>query len=179
MAKRTLASLGGTAEAPDPTKGQGGPEQKVERIDRKMTFGERQSMAHEIEMIERSMSQNLRGEKDDPRIQRQLYYKKMLLAKDDELTFTGNSKQLAERELREIEALIVPKMPSKNEMWPKNDISLKAQALRHQQSFENEFDNFSPNAPATGGMVKRWQELKRRLEPDNPNAHNLDSIRPD
>jgi hypothetical protein len=172
---RQLASL---REAPDPTKG-GGPEQKVERIERKMSFSERQSLAYEVEMMERSVNQNLRGEKDDPKVLKQLYYKKMLLAKDDELTYSGNSKELAEKELKEIESVIVPKMPSKNEMWPKNDISLKAQALRHQQAFEAEFDNFKPNAPATGGMVKRWQELKRRLEPDNPNAHNLDSIRPD
>lgn len=178
MAKRSLASLhGGVAEAPDPTKG--GPEQKVDRIDRKMTFSERQSLAYEIEMMERSINQNLNKEKDDPKVMRQLYYKKMLLAKDDELTLSGNAKELAYKELKEIEDVIVKKMPSKNEMWPKNDISLKAQALRHQQAFEAEFDNFRPDAPATGGMVKRWQELKRRLEPDNPNAHNLDSIRPD
>jgi hypothetical protein len=176
MPKRSLASLSGTTqERPDPTKSS--PEKQVEKVDRKMTFQEREMLRHEIEMTERSMNQDIK-QADDPRAKKELYRKKMLLAHDDELTFQGNDKELAYHELKEIEKVIVPEMPTKNEMWPKNDISLKAQALRHQQAFEKKFND--PNSGSeTGGLVLRWQELKRRLEPDNPHAQNLDNIRPD
>lgn len=176
MAKRSLASLSGTTqERQDPTKSS--PEKQVEKVDRKMTFQERESLRHEIELAERSMNQDI-SQRDDPRAKKELYRKQMLLAHDDELTFSGNDRDLAYKELREIEALMVPKMATKNDMWPKNDISVKAQALRKHQAFEKEFDSPNSGMP-TGGLVKRWQELKRRLEPDNPHAQNLDSIRPD
>ena len=169
MAKRTLASLSGSiAERPDPTKSS--PQNSAETVDRKMTFSEREGLRHEIEMAERSCHQNLKGEKDDPRVLRDLYRKKMLLAHDDELTFRGDSKDVALKEALDLEEEIKKEIPSKNEMWPKNDISAKSQAVRHNLHFQR---------PEMDAKVRRWQELKRRLEPDNPFAQNLDTIRPD
>jgi hypothetical protein len=164
MARRTLSSV---QEMPDPTKVQERRENDPPKD--KLGFSERQSLEREIEMIERSINQNLNHEKDDPRVLKQLYQKKLLLAKDDDVTFGGDSKDLAYAELKAIEQRIVPHMPTKNEMWPKNDVSAKAQALRHVQEFEKKY---MPD-------VLRWQELKRRLEPENPHAQNLDNIRPD
>jgi hypothetical protein len=166
MARRSLASLSGGVAEIDPTKQM---ERSVEKLDQKLGFSERKSLAHEVEMIERSIAQNLNGEKDDPKVLKQLYHKKMLLAKDDEITFSGDGKDLAYKEIKEIEGRIIPKMPTKNEMWPKNDISDKAKAVRHNLEFQKDYDS----------DIRRWQELKRRLEPDNPNAQNLDNIRPD
>lgn len=174
MSKRTLASLSGTVmDQLDPTKSmpvESNPEATAEGVDRKMGFSEREGLRHEIEMIERSCNQSLRGEKDDPRVLRDLYKKKMLLAHDDELTFRGDSKDAATKELIELETDIKKEIPSKNEMWPKNDISAKSQAVRHNLHFQR---------PEMDAKVRRWQELKRRLEPENPFAQNLDTIRPD
>lgn len=171
MPKRTLASLAGPGsvmDRSDPTKSQ--PQTATESTERKMTFSEREGLKHDIELAERSCQQNLSGEKDDPRVLRDLYKKKMLLAHDDELTFRGDSKDAALKEISELEADIKKEIPSKNEMWPKNDISAKSQAVRHNLHFQR---------PEMDAKVHRWQELKRRLEPDNPFAQNLDTIRPD
>lgn len=189
MPRRNLASL---LEKPqdDPTKmsdaekaGQDtrprSSQDKVAVIDKKMSFSERESLKREVESMEIQMQADLRDKRsNDPKVLRQYHYKKMLLAHDDELTFSGNDREVALGELKEIEDLLVPEMPSKNEMWPRNDISAKSQALRHQQTFEKKFDNPDPTI-LTGGLVKRWQELKRRLEPENPFAQNLDTIRPE
>lgn len=169
MPKRTLASLSGAlSQREDPTKKS--PEHEVGKVEKKMSFSEREGLRHEVDMIERSCNQNLNGEKDDPKVLRDLYKKKMLLAHDDELTFHGDSKDVALKELQELEEVIKKEIPSKNEMWPKNDISAKASALRHNLHFQR---------PEMDAKVHRWQELKRRLEPDNPFAQNLDTIRPD
>lgn len=169
MAKRTLASLSGSImDRQDPTKSQPAP--SAEKAERKMTFSEREGLKHEIELAERSCQQNLQGEKDDPRVLRDLYKKKMLLAHDDEMTFRGDSKDVALSELKELEDDIKKEIPSKNEMWPKNDISAKSQAVRHNLHFQR---------PEMDAKVRRWQELKRRLEPENPFAQNLDTIRPE
>jgi hypothetical protein len=170
---RTLASLTGRTE--DPTK-EAPLEKEIASQDRKMSFDERQAIKHEIEMIERSLSQTKEHE-DDPRMLRDLYKKKMALAHDDELTFGKGSKAMAEAELKELEHKIlhgfngIPGIPSKNEMWPPtNDMSKKEQAKRHNWAFQ---------CPEMNAVVHRWQELKRRQEPDNPFAQNLDTIRPD
>lgn len=192
MPKRNLSSLLDRPEdQDDPTKKSDGMkraedsrskmtmEDRVDLVRDKMSYSDRVALQREVESMERQFEADLRENRTkDPKVVRQYHYKKALLAHDDELTFSGNSREGALKEVKEIEALIVPEMPSKNEMWPRNDISAKAQALRHQQTFERKFDNPDPNV-STGGLVKRWQELKRRLEPENPFAHNLDSIRPE
>jgi len=163
MPKRTLASL---MERPveDPTKASSSS--GVE-ITRKMSFSDRQALMHDIEMSERSLKAN--KDENDPRVLKEIYRKRMLLAQDDEITFSGDQKDLAYKELKEIEDRIKPHMPTKNEMWPKNDITAKSQAVRHNLTFQEKYDK----------DVLRWQELKRRLEPENPHAQNLDLIRPD
>lgn len=175
MPRRTLASLTGNTATLDPTK-QPTPQQAVEGVQRKMSFAERQSLQNEIEMTERSLKQLKDGQRDDPRVLKELYRKKMLLAHDDELTFTGASREMAEQEEKELTEKIlkgfngIPGIPSKNEMWPKNDISVKAQALRHNMQFQ---------CPEMDAVVHRWQEVRRRLHPDDPHAQNLDAIRPE
>jgi len=187
MPRRTLASLpvmDPTKSSPDrPYERVVSSDEQVERITQKLGYAERQSLVNQIASIERSMEKRERGTPDDPRVLKQLYQMKMQLAHDDELAFQGDDKDWAKKELNEIESVLVKEMPSKNEMWPANGsanaISVKANALRHQQAFERKYHNQTPTAPPTGNMVLRWQELRRRLYPDDPNAHNLDNIRPD
>ena len=68
-----------------------------------------------------------------------------------------------------IEEVLKKEMPTRNEMWPKHGSVEAQRALRHNVKFQAERQ----------GLCQEWQEIQKKLNPDDPYAQSLETIRPD
>lgn len=160
----------------DPTKSRPIlPEEKIGRIMQKLDATDRNHLENQV----RSDEESLESAKADPMrsqsvdlapIKQRLAHTKMLLHRDDDLRPKSDTSRdrLASR-AKEIESIIVPKMPTKREMWPKQG-SIEAQrAVQHNLKYQEKYKH----------LELEWQDIQRKLEPDDPTAHSLELIRPD
>lgn len=158
-------------------------QQQVEDIDEKMSLADRESLARDVAMTE-SMDHSAKGLKSiemDPRVKREAIRKRMMLAKDDELSSVGNQRSSLEEEHKKLKEVIERHIPSKSEMWPGKDQHEKNQAVRHNMEFQKKYQDSNDYKTDDGkrtSVVRRYQELSRRLHPENPFAGNLDELRP-
>lgn len=95
--------------------------------------------------------------------------KKELLEKDSSLIAVGVEKDRIVARLKELQAAFLPDMPTRNEMWAKPGTEESDRAVQKNLRFHRLHD----------AKLFEWQNLKKRLEPHDPWAQSLDSIRPD
>lgn len=151
-------------------------DEQTASIQHKMDPAERESLErrvaereHELRPSEsQGMSTDPTKLADKGRLRDQIEKDKRLLQHDEELGARGSEKDRLNRRRLEIEGQIIDKMPTKREMWCK-DPNDHQRAVRHNLTFQEKFDP----------LVHEWQDIKRRLEPEDPAAHSLENIRPD
>jgi len=95
--------------------------------------------------------------------------KKEVLAKDEALIAKGPEKDALVARIKELENQFLKDMPTKNEMWAKTGTEESDRAVQKNLRFHRLHD----------AKLFEWQNLKKRLEPHDPWAQSLDSIRPD
>lgn len=93
--------------------------------------------------------------------------KERMLQRDEELIARGPQKDKIYQEIKEIEAEVVPHMPTQNEMWSKYGTQDMDLAVRKNMHFQKTY----------GPKLERLKNLKMMLEHENPIAGNLDLIR--
>lgn len=107
---------------------------------------------------------------DESVVRRNLAKTTAILEKDVELEARGRQKDSLAREAKALEEELKANMPSKNEMWPTRMGTPESEkCVQKQMRFERQF----------GDKARRWKDIQRRLEPDNPYAGSLDRIRPE
>ncbi len=98
-----------------------------------------------------------------PHIKRRIAQLEEVLNRDDDLVAkdTGERTKLSDRK-KEIEAIIRKEMPSERE-----------QALRvniNERDFNRAVEKTISHQQRYGKLIQEWQEIMRRLEPDDPTA---------
>lgn len=155
----------------DPTKGVS-QEEKIGRNHQKLGESERRALREQINSAEEELRKRkeLSGAPDLRDVTEEIRNKKMILQHDDELTPKSGMEtdRLAVR-AREIEEILVKEMPTRNEMWPKHGSVEAQRALRHNVKFQAE----------RGEMCREWQDIQKKLNPDDPYAASLETIRPE
>lgn len=101
-------------------------------------------------------------------VERDLAKTSKLLEQDEEAIARGREKDKIAREAKELEAELREAMPSHNDMWPTRLGTMESErAVQRQMAFESKY----------GEKARRWQNLQRRLEPEDPFASSLERIR--
>ena len=162
----------GYGDVLDPTKKQRVVEEKIGRTEEKLGESERRSLGLQVAQQEEDLRAQLDLNKDSDvsELKRQIDHKKMILQRDDDLTpKSANASNRLSSRAKEIEAILKSKMPTKREMWPKIGSPEAQQAVRHNLSFQSNYD----------GLCREWQDIQRKLNPDDPYAQSLELIRPD
>jgi len=170
--KRELEKQG---KGPDPTK-QVSQEEKIGRGDRKLEESDRSNLRRQVEEDEAILLGSTQPENqlksqtvDLASVKARYDRNKMILGHDEDLTARDSEKDRLNARLKEITAILQKEMPTKHEMWPKTGSVEAQQAVRHNVKFQEQY----------GALCHEYQELKKRLEPDDPYAHSLELIRPD
>ncbi len=140
---------------------------------RKMTVAERESLEQQVRESEDQLrnpdelaiGKELEG---SSRMKSSIKKKRLALQRDEALIPKGAAKDRIYKEIKEIEEEITEHMPSQNEMWRPLGTHESQKAVQKNIRFHALFDH----------KLKRLQDLKRRLEPDDPEAGNLERIRP-
>lgn len=160
---------------PDPTK-EVPLEEKIGTGRQKMDESDRSRIQREVQDDEMALlasadpEQKLRSQSIDVAgIKSRLERNKMILGHDEDLTARGGEKDRMARRLAEVTSILQKNMPTKREMWPKTGSVEAQQAVRHNVRFQ---ENYGP-------LCHEYQELKKRLDPDDPYAQSLELIRPD
>lgn len=160
----------------DPTKSM--PlEEKIGRGTEKLAESDKRSLREQIRQDEESLAAANSPEGklrtatvDVNEIKRRLERNKMIVGRDDDLTpKSGTERDRLAARAKELETLLVKEMPSKREMWPKQGSVEAQQAIRHNQRFQANYSD----------QCREWQDIQRKLNPDDPYAQSLELIRPD
>jgi Mg2+ and Co2+ transporter CorA len=138
---------------------------------RKMSTTERKQVEREINELEDQLKQTESSDGTTPRpqhlqavpqIKARITKLESLLEKDDDLIPTGSEKDRLLLRKKELEAIIKKEMPTEREQAMRVSIS--------QQAFEEAVNKTVHHQKKYGAFIQEWQEICRRLEPDDPNA---------
>ena len=106
---------------------------------------------------------------DVSQVKGELEHKKMILQHDEDLIARGSTKDKLYARSKELETLLKSKMPTRREMWPKYGSIEAQQGLRHNIKFQ---EDYQP-------LCTEWQDIQKKLNPDDPYAQSLELIRPE
>jgi hypothetical protein len=155
----------------DPTKGVS-QEEKIGRTSQKLGESERRAIREQVDAAEDELRKRkeLSGSPDLSDVKEEIRKKKMILQHDDDLTpKTGMETDRLAKRAEEIEYILKKEMPTRNEMWPKHGSVEAQKALRHNLKFQAERSD----------LCREWQEIQKKLQPDDPYAASLETIRPE
>ena len=155
----------------DPTKKMS-EEERIGRTHQKLGESERRALQEQVAAAEEELHarKQLSGNPDLSDVQEQIRKKKMILQHDDDLNpKSGTERDRMARRASEIEEILKKEMPTRNEMWPKHGSVEAQRALRHNMKFQAD----------RSGLCQEWQEIQKKLNPDDPFAASLETIRPD
>lgn len=138
----------------------------------KLSVAEREALKEQVnrqkEQLENPERLQSSGQNGTEEMKADIRKKMEVLAKDDSLVAKGPEKDRFAARLKELQAKFLPDMPTRNEMWAKAGTEEGDRAVQKNMRFHR----------LHGKELAEWQSLKKRLEPDDPWAQSLDSIRP-
>lgn len=172
MARKSYADVldKQTAEN-DPTKGMS-EEERIGRTEQKLGESERRALREQKEGLEEELlaRKQLSGNPDLSDVTEKIKKIGMILDHDDDVgPKNGTEKDRLSKRASQLEDILKKEMPTRNEMWPKHGSVESQRALRHNIKFQAE----------RGEMCREWQEIQKKLNPDDPYAQSLETIRPD
>jgi hypothetical protein len=139
----------------------------------KLSVAERQAIKEQIAAQEEQLNNvdklSASGQNGTAEMTADIAKKRELLEKDESLIAKGRMKDEIAARMKAIEHVIRPVMPTKEEMWHKLGTDESNRAIQKNIKFQAKY----------GHLCREWQVLAKRLEPDDPWAQNLDSIRMD
>lgn len=142
---------------------------KVEKLSVDERYAINEQIASQEEQLSNPEKLSTSGQNATSEMKENVDKKKLLLQKDDALIARGIDKDRLFARLKEIQSILIPNMPSKNEMWAKAGTEESDRAVKKNLLFRSKY----------GSLASEWQNIKKRLEPDDPWAQSLDSIRPE
>lgn len=139
----------------------------------KLSVAEREALKQQVAAQEEQLNNpeglHASGQNGVDQMKADIAKKKEVLAKDESLVPTGREKDRVAARVKELESLFLKDMPTRNEMWAKSGTEEGDRAVQKNLRFHRLHDKH----------LFEWQTLKKMLEPDDPWAQSLDSIRPD
>jgi len=106
---------------------------------------------------------------DKDGLRKQITRSKKILEKDAELVpQTAGQKDAIFKEIKRLEELVIKEMPTVNEMNAQLGSREADQAVRKNLNFQKKWNS----------VLLRLKDLKRRLDPEDPFAGDLERIRP-
>ncbi len=135
--------------------------------DRVRTQEQAEALKDQIRDID-SRDTNAAESLDRGMIQKRLQKAEAILEKDDGLVAKGVQKDRLAKRAEEIEKELKENMPTHDEMWAKSGTVEMERAVRKNQDFENRY----------GDKVREWQDIQRRLEPEDSTHSYVERIRP-
>lgn len=143
----------------------------VEKLE-KLSVAEREAIKQQVaaqeEQLKNPEDLQAAGQNGTTEMEADIKQKKALLEKDASLAATSVQKDDIVRCMKQLEDTFVKDMPTRNEMWAKSGTEESDRAVQKNLRFHAKH----------GKLVLEWQKLAKRLEPDDPWAQSLDSIRP-
>lgn len=103
-----------------------------------------------------------------PHIKAQIRKLEEILTKDDDLIPKGADKDKVKARVKEIEAIIKKELPTEREQQMRVTIS--------QADFERAVQKTMYHQKKYGKLILEWQELMRRLEPEDPGAADVSKL---
>jgi hypothetical protein len=94
--------------------------------------------------------------------------KKDALGRDEDLIAKGDEKDRIYKRIKELEIILKQNMPSRNEMWSRLGTDDSNTAVQKNMYYHKKFAR----------EIQEVINLKRRLEPSDPQAGSLERIRP-
>lgn len=161
MPKRNMSDL-------SPSKPETSRDEKIGTINQKLAVSDRLSLEQQIRDTEENSGHNSTSMPREMKDQHE--HRKDLLRHDDDVrakAYEDRDRLSARR--KQLEKVLADNMPSKEEMWRKTGTAESQQAIRHNIDFQKRF----------ASEVREYQQVMVRLEPDDPDAHSLERIRPD
>lgn len=144
-----------------------------DKLKEKLSVAERaaveQQIADQEEQLANPEGLTAQGRNGTAEMKADIAKKKSILEKDTSLIAVGSEKDRLVARIKELQATFLPDMPSRNEMWAKSGTEESDRAVQKNLRFHRLHD----------AKLFEWQNLKKRLEPSDPWAQSLDSIRPD
>lgn len=144
-----------------------------EKLKDKLSVAERVAVEQQIKDQEEQLANpeglQASGQNGVAEMKADIAKKKALLDKDESLIAVGSEKDRIVARIKELEAQFVKDMPTRNEMWAKAGTEESDRAVQKNIRFHRLHD----------AKLFEWQNLKKRLEPHDPWAQSLDSIRPE
>lgn len=128
-----------------------------------------QSQTKEYEEVLNNVDGLSTGLQNSASIKRLVNRNKMLLARDEELIAKGRQKDAIVKRIKEIEAIVAPFRPSRIMMEAKPGTSDFDKAVKMGVELSKKYSH----------LMTELKSLKRRLEPGDPSAGNLERIRRD
>lgn len=142
-------------------------------VAKKLSAQDSESLRKDIERMENQLKPSNPsddfynpGVQDPGAIKKQIEHKKMVLDNDEDLRARGGEKDRLFGRQQEIEDILKKHKPSHKEMWAK-DPSDFSRAVQHNVSYQ---EKYQP-------LEHELQNIRVRLEPDDPNAHSLEYLR--
>lgn len=139
----------------------------------KLAVADREALEQEIERDEMQLKnpdqlaigRNLAGA---GRMKQSILRKREILQRDENLVATGRAKDKLWSRAKEIERILRQHMPSRSEMWRKTGTAASDEAIRKNMHFQKTY----------GPLLKELQDIRRRLEPQDPGAGSMEYLRP-
>lgn len=106
---------------------------------------------------------------DKSRMAEDVRRKKMIIQRDEDMAARGKDKDRIAREIRDLEEQVVSERPTTEEMNYPLGSRESQRAVEKNIAFHKKH----------GATMVKIQDLRRRLEPEDPMAGNLEHVRPD
>lgn len=144
-----------------------------DKLKDKLSVAERTAVEQQIKDQEEQLANpeglHASGQNGVAEMKADIAKKKLVLEKDESFIATGSEKDQIAARIKQLQDAFLPDMPTRNEMWTKTGTEESDRAVQKNMRFHRLHD----------AKLFEWQNLKKRLEPHDPWAQSLDSIRPD
>ena len=152
----------------------GRPKATLEEVSKKLSAQDSESLRKDIERMENQLKPSNPdaqdfynpGVQDPGAIKKQIEHKRMVLDHDEDLRARGGEKDRLAARQGEIEEILKKHKPPNKEMWAK-DPSDFSRAVQHNVTYQEKYQS----------LEHELQNIRVRLEPDDPNAHSLEYLR--
>ncbi len=144
-----------------------GPRQDVQKMSVQEVANVREQ-TQDFEAVLKNVDGREGGLQDRGALVRKVNRNNFILQRDEALRAKGRSKDTVAKEIKQIEEAISKERPTRRMMETKPGTPEFSKAVQANLAFQKKF----------GKLMFRLKDLKRRLAPDDPNASNLEMIRP-
>lgn len=145
--------------------------------------GQKRDIEGKIESLERFLKEHKNSsfkrirEADEGFARQELKRYRAMLAARTAPAVSGTDRDKVVRRVKYLETKIRDGMPTKDEMMGKRHSNPGQPNSKYQEAIPSVVDQHMKWEAKNAGNIREWKHLKRILEPDNPDATNVEQLR--